>query len=235
MKDGEKPEQSPAQVDRLVALRVRHRRIVHGADDCAETHTVGCPQQGRSQTLEHCTGCPRFQALSVEDAGTVLQCWVELGRVSPAPGAVLTLQESFEQTPVAEVALATCTCLDPELEAAEAAQILEADRLSSAPVVDDGGVLLGMVETRALQSVCLAESYRHDLEPGSAAEVEDAMSASADVIALGERASIADAARLMACSGLDRLPIVTGTAQVVGTVTAMDLVNWLARRRGGPF
>ncbi len=234
MTDAEEDDGSTPTADRLVDLRVHHRRIVHADGDSLDSHTVRCAQESTSRTLEHCARCPRFQALRVDAAGSVLQCRVAKDRTAARPRSDLPLEDSVERTPVTEVAFSSCICLDPELAANEAVTVLHAERQRTAPVVDDAGVLIGMVEAEAVSQLVLAWRRQRNLDPEASPEVEDAMSAGADVIALSENASVGDAARLMACTGIDRLPIVTHTGEVVGVVTALDPVGWLARHRRRP-
>ena len=121
------------------------------------------------------------------------------------------------------------TCFDGELEVSKAVAIMEITGVSSAPVLDDNGVLVGMVSIAALARLHVKLSEFHgfggDLTPD---EVEDAMST--ELVTLSQQASVADAARLMVARSLERVPIVTDDGRLVGVICAMDLVRWLARR-----
>lgn len=110
------------------------------------------------------------------------------------------------------------TALDAELSVAEALSVLDAARLSSAPVVDDNLVLVGLVSTCEL----------HAAEAGVDVEVEDAMTTA--VVAVSDRATVADIAQVMDEHDLDRIPVVNGDGQLRGMVTAMDLVRWFRRQ-----
>lgn len=114
--------------------------------------------------------------------------------------------------------LTVVLALDSELSAAEALALLEAIDATSAPVVDDNQVLVGIVSASQLALL------RDDPE----SEVEDAMSA--HVVSATEGACVAEVARLLASQGLDRLPIVTSQGRLLGVVTAMDIVRWFAGR-----
>ena len=88
---------------------------------------------------------------------------------------------------------------------------------------------MGVVQATALQRACKdAEAFRGYDFGTTAPEVEDAMTP--PDVALSESASVAQAARLMATRGLDSVPVVSQDQQVVGVLTAMDLVRWLAAR-----
>ncbi|MDP1823629.1 MAG: CBS domain-containing protein [Archangium sp.] len=112
--------------------------------------------------------------------------------------------------------LTVVLALDSELSAAEALAVLDASNVTSAPVVDDNQVLVGVVSASQLALL------RDDPE----AEVEDAMST--HVVAATDEASIADVLQLLARQELDRLPIVTTGGTLRGVVTAMDVVRWFA-------
>ena len=108
--------------------------------------------------------------------------------------------------------------LDFELPVPDALAQLALTEMTSAPVVDDNHVLVGLVTTSALLL----------LSDDDEADVEDAMSMS--VISAVEGATVAEVARLLADHGLARLPITDAAGHLVGVVTALDLLEWFASR-----
>ncbi len=52
------------------------------------------------------------------------------------------------------------------------------------------------------------------------------------VFSLPEHASLAQAAALMALEGVHRIPVVAADGKVVGIVSSLDLMRWMARRGG---
>ena len=108
-------------------------------------------------------------------------------------------------------------CLDSELDASEGLTLLDSAGVTSAPVVDDNGVLVGVVFLTTLARL-----------RGEELEIEDAMVTNAVTIAQG--ATVAQVAGLMARHGLDRLPVVTLDGHLLGVISAMDVVRWLAER-----
>ena len=108
--------------------------------------------------------------------------------------------------------------LECDLEISKGLEALDSAGVTSAPVVDDNGVLVGVVFLTALARLREAEEL----------EVEDAMIT--DMVTVPQRATVAEVARLMAQHGLDRVPVVTNDGHVVGVVSAMDIVRWLADR-----
>ena len=109
-------------------------------------------------------------------------------------------------------------CLDSELEAEKGLRLLDAAGVSSAPVVDDNGVLVGVVFLSTLAR----------LREVTELEIEDAMVT--DAVTVSARASVAEVARLMARHGLDRLPVISADGHLLGVISAMDVVRWLAER-----
>jgi Mg/Co/Ni transporter MgtE len=109
------------------------------------------------------------------------------------------------------------TCLDCDLKAEQGLSLLAAAGLTSAPVVDDNGVLVGVVFLSRLAQL-------RDTD----AEVEDAMVTRP--VSTSQRATVMEVARLMAKHDLDHVPVVTGDGHLIGEVSAQDVVRWLAER-----
>jgi len=108
--------------------------------------------------------------------------------------------------------------LECDLEAVKGLEVLDTAGVTSAPVVDDNGVLVGVVFLATLARLRQVEEL----------EVEDAMIT--DVVSVSRTSSIAEVAHLMARHHLERLPVVSEDGHLVGVVSAMDVVNWLAAR-----
>jgi len=124
----------------------------------------------------------------------------------------------------------------------EVAQLLIERRISGVPVVDDDGVLLGVVsEGDFLMKEQGAQAIRHrplarifgesresraKLAKIGAVTAGEAMTAPAVTIASGRH--IAEAAAVMTARGVNRLPVVDGD-RLVGIVTRADLVRAYVR------
>ena len=210
-----------------VGLPVRLRTVARPEQgERAEASTVHCPVIQGSRSVEHCMRCPRFKGLGRDERGVLVHC-------RPGSGIIPTtdLADAVNTTPTGELLGAEVMCLDCELAASKAAELLQARGVRSAPVVDDHGVLIGVVEVSALRRACEdAETLRGYALGATAPEVEDAMTYTG--AALSESASIAQAARLMATRGVESVTVVSQDQQVLGVLTAMDLVRWLATLGG---
>jgi CBS domain-containing protein len=116
------------------------------------------------------------------------------------------------------------------------AEVLLDCGISGAPVVDDAGRVLGLVSKTDLVRWQMDEDDQ-DLppfadEPGQAVEAdataEDVMTKGIVTVQAG--ASLSEAAGVMAQAGVHRVPVVDAAGVVVGLVTSMDFVRWVAGR-----
>jgi CBS domain-containing protein len=91
--------------------------------------------------------------------------------------------------------------------------------LGCVPIVDEDGCPIGMITKRDL------------VEQSAVADTaDDAMMPLA--FTLDERATVAQAAALMASEGLHHVPIVSAKGRLAGIVSSLDIVRWLARNDG---
>lgn len=194
-------------------LTVRLLELRRSADDpTSEEGTVRCPLSVDARGVGFCQRCARFER-ELEDGG---QVWIECH---------VPLDKAFPRGRCEELMSTEVTCLDSELDAEEAVAFLELAGVTSAPVLDDNSVLVGVVSTAALTRIRLEYSDLRGFDSG-AVEVEDVMST--QVMTLTQRSTLGEAARLMATRNVDRVPIVTDDGHLVGVISAMDLVRWMA-------
>ncbi len=199
-------------------------------------HTVHCPREGASVSLAHCEACPRYVR-----AGPDGRLWCRHGVPEEARvplSAQQSLEGLLEATPIREVMTRDVTCLDSELLLREAAEILEHHGLKGAPVVEDQGILIGILSmTDLVQGHGRDRGEEGDGRDDAAfgdftnrlgAVVEDAMTT--QLASLPENASVGDAVRLMASASVRRLPVVNAEGVVVGIFGSTDLIRWLSAR-----
>lgn len=199
-----------------VRLVERRRRIATNEETHANECTVHCPLSQSARAVRWCQGCAHFQ-------GEVSAAGLDFVECRVPPGAAVP------QALCGELLSPEVTCLDSELDASRAVELLEIAGVTSAPVLDDNSVLIGVVSTTALARIRLESAELHGFDSGTAPlEVEDAMST--EVATLSEQATLGEAARLMARRNLDRVPIVTDDGHLVGVISAMDVVRWLSSR-----
>lgn len=132
-----------------------------------------------------------------------------------------------EQVMTSPVATVTAT-----MRVQEAAKLLISRAISSAPVVDDDGRLIGIITEADLLRLETdvdprSSMQRHaELAPSRQTTVGDVMSR--DVVALPPGTSAAQLARTMIEQGVRRIPIVAD-GRVVGIVSRRDLLRALVR------
>ncbi len=111
--------------------------------------------------------------------------------------------------------------IHPDEAAEDVLALLMARHLHAAPVIDTERRLIGFVSLSDLVA-----------QPGSSTRhlVDDVMCRL--VIAVRATASVTMAAALMAYEGLRQLPIVDVNNRVLGLLSALDVLRWLAEQDG---
>lgn len=192
----------------------------------------------------HRAASPRDPSASVEQSG-------------PGPDQELTaelVRSLAEQTSVCDLMSRKVICLSPDAHVQAVTEMFLDRDLSAAPVVDEHWLPVGMVSKTDL----LRFAAEGELLPGSLAQQQrqkqghsqapPAVVTTANragvriaeitlpyVLSLHEEAPVSVAAALMAYEGVHRLPIVCSAGEVVGILSTLDIVRWLAQNTGmGP-
>jgi CBS domain-containing protein len=193
-------------------LEIRTVEVITGRGRSVTLSSVRCPVRRAGAAVEECADCSRTEGIA-QDAlarGEWLCCRVP-ATVEPDRGVGPPVRALMSRTSVA---------VRPGLAASSAATALHARSQSGAPVVDGEGRPVGfVVEADLLRA-----------RPG--AKVADAMSRVA--LSLPEDAPASRAAALLAAHGVERVAVVSGDGAVVGVLSALDVVAWLAAP-GGPL
>jgi CBS domain-containing protein len=196
---------SPGAADRL--LEVRTVEIIAGRGRSVTLSSVRCPVRGRATAVEECAHCGNGHGLAQDPlaAGGYLACGAP-----PRERARAAARDAS----VAEVMRPRSVALRASVARGVASDALRAHGLPVAPVVDGEGRPIGLVSEAEL------------LRARSGARVSDAMAKVA--LSVTETAPLGRAAALMAEHRADRLAVVSDDGVVVGMLTAMDVVSWLA-------
>ena len=112
-------------------------------------------------------------------------------------------------------------CVSPDLEVGELRELLLERGISGAPVVDRNGRPIGVVSKTDVLQAC---------EPAGVRRVSDIMMPVS--FKLTEAAPLGQAAALMAFEGVHRIVVVNAGGVVVGILTTIDVMRWLARESG---
>jgi len=128
---------------------------------------------------------------------------------------------AWETARVCDAMQRDVVCVRRETTLGALAELFLSRRLQSVPVVNEHGRAVGMVTPADLAS-WRGIGARH-----AVSEIMTEL-----VFWMSENAPLARAARLMAREGVQRVPVVAGDRTVVGLLSTMDLVRWLALHGG---
>lgn len=128
--------------------------------------------------------------------------------------------------PVTEVMTRSIVSARRDLRISALVELMLRHRIGCVPIVDEPGRPVGMVTKLDLVEQLL----------GPASEAPPPMTAGDLMmplaITLGERASVAHVAALMAAEDVHHIPICNGDGCLVGLVSSIDIARWLARNDG---
>jgi CBS domain-containing protein len=209
-----------------------------------------CPVRDRAQSLEECRAC-RHCRPDGDTADAPVGCGDPLARRfsgeallrAPRPRSLA------DRTALWQVMRPCVICVRPDLRIDALMTLLIGFDLRGVPVVDDGGRPIGVVSRSdlvehwyecevggpALRARAPNGGPGEHLGPGfhatpAAQTVADVMMSVA--FTLREDSSLSHAAALMAYEGVHRIPVVSFEGKVVGIVSSMDVVRWLAQHDG---
>lgn len=166
--------------------------------------------QGRGPQVEHALAC-----------------------ADPDPG-LACIPTIADLVPLTQIMSREVTCARRDVEAARLVDLMVHNRIGCVPIVEEPGRPIGMVTKLDLveqllfidQGASDPPSSR-EREPRTASELMMPLA-----ITLGERATVAHAAALMATEDVHHIPVVDDSGRVIGIVSTMDIVRWLAKNDG---
>lgn len=235
-------------------IAIRRRRTVSAGGEVSVASTVYCPARDRSIALDECARCSHFHGLDagVEVRETVVSCGSEEALQRSREGASLRDGRGGPPdhgTPIADIMTSDVVCVSAGVALEDAMRILVENGFGGVPVVDEAGRPIGIFsktdvvrrehergDTEEVSTARPRERDGQELGPGyhvcesTSVDVSEAMTPL--VLSLEEGASVGQAASLMAFEGIHRLPVVTEDGQVVGLLTALDVLRWFGRRSG---
>jgi CBS domain-containing protein len=195
----------PGAPTRLVEIRTVE--IVTGRGRSITLSSVRCPLRGgAAEAVDGCGPCGCGEAVGEDE---LARGWVRCaGEADPGPGGP-QVRDAMGRVAVA---------LRPALARDVAADALRARGQASAPVVDGEGRPVGIVSEADLLRA----------RPG--ARVADAMERSG--LAVTDAAPLSRAAALIVARGAERIAVVGADGALVGVLSALDVVAWLAAGDG---
>jgi CBS domain-containing protein len=187
----------------------------------------------RTVRVNECVDCEEYIGLSFdrEEQSGLLHCYE-----SDAPTARQSLRRFLEArqregfvrwrhqradcTPVSRIMSLNVQCVTEDVSLPALAICLLDRGYSGTPVIDEEGKPVGIVSKTDL--------LRHGVT--SKGRVKDIMSPMS--FTLDEDQSISKASALMAYEGIHRLPVVDAAGKVVGLLSSLDILHWLACKTG---
>jgi CBS domain-containing protein len=135
--------------------------------------------------------------------------------------------------PVTQIMSREVTCARRDLDTPLLVDLMVRSRIGCVPVIEEPGRPVGMVTKLDLVEQLLVDRGEPDspssreLMPRTASELMMPLA-----ITLGEHATVVHAAALMANEGIHHIPIVDACGRMIGIVSTLDIVRWLATNDG---
>jgi CBS domain-containing protein len=209
---------------------VHVRRVASGSGAITSQHEVYCPHRDRSLPLAECEKCTDYASSGVD--GHTGRVYVECRRLTVESARSLTAaRRAFverrnsvdgvsvaDRTPVTAIMATDVLCVRPELTLAELRDLLARRGVSGVPVVNERGEPVGIISNTDLA--------RAPVE-GTVATVMSHLA-----FTLPDSATVSQAAALMTLEHIHRLPITSDDGRVIGLVSSLDVMRWLAETDG---
>lgn len=137
--------------------------------------------------------------------------------------AALDVPTIADLVPVTQIMTREITCARRDLATEKVVELMVRDKIGCIPVVEEPGRPIGVITKLDIVEQLLAGRPH----PSTANELMMPLA-----LTLGEHATVAHAAALMACEDVHHVPIVDTEGVMIGLVSSMDIVRWLARNDG---
>jgi len=128
----------------------------------------------------------------------------------------------LERTLVSDLMVSPVRCAKQSMTRAQVARIMVAAEISAMPIVDDDGVVKGLVT----KTDVVREDYGEARNAGAAGQVEKFMTPS--VLTLAPNDTLNNAVNLMARAAVHHLVVVDAHGLAQGMLSSLDLMHWLA-------
>ena len=232
-------------------LIIRKGTTFGGDGDVSIERTVHCSRQSGTVTVAECLRCDHCERIVRSVGGEPSELVCDYGDVC-VEDLVAASSPPVEaahpsRVPVSAIMTSDVVCVQKDLSVEALTNLFLERDFSGAPVVDESGRPIGLVSKTDLvrerhddggleerEPLCVRESggVEYELGPGFHA-VPIARATVADIMmpivfSLPENATVAKASSLMVFEGVHRLPVVSSGGQVVGILSSLDILCWLA-------
>ena len=195
-------------------------RVVVADADCAlSRELVLCPRLASSVPVARCGACEHCQSIEPADArGTgAVRCAPPMSEPEPAQSFTLP------RLAVADVMTRDVICVRSTLSLDAAALLFLEHAVKTLPVVDRDHQLVGMLYDVDVQLAAQAGRSTDRTVAGAMLPA---------ALMIPESTPVTRAAALMAFEGISCLAVVAPGGEIVGVLSASDLLFWLARADG---
>jgi CBS domain-containing protein len=132
-----------------------------------------------------------------------------------------------DQIPVRQIMSSEVICACEDLDVAALIDLMMRHRIGCIPVIDERGRPIGMVTKLDLVEHLVAMRAGHEHQPAIAGELMLPLA-----IVLDEHATVAQAAALMAVEDVHHIAVVANSGALIGVISTLDIVRWLAANDG---
>lgn len=202
---------------RTIPIRLRNIVDVEGDHESQEP-IVHCPRRTKSIDARTCVGCARMRSMQWDPKkGGEVVCAPNDGlpqRQAPRGD----VSEIAARTPLHDVGELVTICVRPTATMASVRDLFIARGIRSAPVVDGEVRLVGVISRTDLIAAKPEALVREVMKER--------------VHAMPEHAPIGYAIALMAFEDISEVPVVTDTGELVGMLTAIQALQWVAEKMG---
>jgi CBS domain-containing protein len=203
---------------------------------------VRCPRREESVAVSDCAACAHCFEVRANRRGTATSviCRVEApGKREGRPGHI-----ELPRLCVADVMSRNVLCVRPELSLDAVTELFVESGLKAVPVLDEAGNLAGIVSESDVLIDVHAQAGSRELPLPPVLEVEgERLHETAPVRTVGdvmmpvvltvqESAPVTQAAAIMAFERLYHVVVLAASGQVVGILSAADILHRLARADG---
>jgi len=130
--------------------------------------------------------------------------------------------------PITQIMSREIACARPELGIDGLADLMVQQRIGCVPIVNERGAPIGMVTKQDLVEWLVAlDRTNVDVVPQTARELMMPLA-----LTLREHATVAHATAMMALEDIHHVVIIDGDGRVIGVVSSLDIVRWLAANDG---
>ncbi len=219
-------------------LPIRTRKILAGNGEETIARSVLCPMHGEAVALPVCAECVRCDRIDAEG----VHCAPEMAQPTMRWSPLLRrmLPSAADRVAIADVMSRDVTCARADVSVETLTGLLLDAEIGAVPVVDGDGFPVGILAKTDL----LRDHWQNGDTEEVVDEVVDGVHVSARApktvrdlmmpiaFTLREDDPLSRAAAVMATERVHHLPIVAADGRVVGMLSSLDFVRWVAAQSG---